>query len=114
MHSSEGIEGWSHSELHTDKHSDRTCKTFTSDFMTSLLLPLNRAMNRSLPNVILGNWAAKAPSVAAAAGEKLEHQEIDAVSAAEVPTPRSNPDTVARLPKQGMSRTATFRVSVGC
>jgi hypothetical protein len=43
-----------------------------------------RAMNRSLPNVILGNWAAKAPSVTAATGEKLEHQEIDAPSAAEV------------------------------
>ena len=41
-------------------------------------------MNRSLPNVILGNWAAKAPSVTAATGEKLEHQEIDAPSAAEV------------------------------
>lgn len=42
-------------------------------------------MKRSLPNVILGNWAAKAPSVGAAAtAEALEHQEIDAVGAAEV------------------------------
>jgi NAD(P) transhydrogenase len=46
-----------------------------------------RAMNRSLPNVILGNWAAKAPAVGGAAtGEKLEHQEIDAVGAAEALT----------------------------
>jgi NAD/NADP transhydrogenase beta subunit len=50
----------------------------------TVLLHGCRAMNRSLPNVILGNWAAKAPSVTAATGEKLEHQEIDAPSAAEV------------------------------
>lgn len=42
-------------------------------------------MKRSLPNVILGNWAAKAPSVGAATtAEALDHQEIDAVGAAEV------------------------------
>lgn len=44
-----------------------------------------QAMNRSLPNVILGNWAAKAPSKTdGAAAEVGVHQEIDAYGVAEV------------------------------
>lgn len=50
-------------------------------------------MNRSLPNVILGNWAAKAPVAGAASEEVGVHQEIDAHGVAEVcllPAPPSN------------------------
>lgn len=55
-----------------------------------------QAMNRSLPNVILGNWAAKAPSAGGPAAEVGVHQEIDAHGVAEVP-PRPNPPSTPRL-----------------
>jgi len=45
-----------------------------------------KAMNRSLPNVILGNWAAKAPVAGAASEEVGVHQEIDAHGVAEALT----------------------------
>lgn len=46
-----------------------------------------KAMNRSLPNVILGNWAAKPPSAKSGADAEVGvHQEIDAYGVAEALT----------------------------